>query len=155
MARFVDHHGVGPSQVAQLAAKHFAGRADQTGVVEPEHHDVPVVAILQPRPDLAFVQPDGPQHARHAPHAVEIGFGQPWGLVDKPHLVVHHPDTGVAHIHNLARRALDDADENRHLLGHQMAGERHAHDQAPVLAAIPNQHPQRDPIHCSPLARDF
>ncbi len=150
MARFIDHHGVGAPQVAQLAAKHLAWRADQVGIVESEQHDVPVVAILQPRSHLAFVQSNGPQHAGHAPHPVQIGLGQSRRLVDEPHLVVHNPDAGVAYIHNLARRAFDDADKDRDLLRHQMAGECHAHDQAPVLAAVPDQHPQRDPIHRSP-----
>src|SRR5262249_5949009 len=70
-------------------------------------------------------------------------------LIDVAHLVVHHPDVGVADVEDLAGGALHDAGEDGDLLRHQQGGEGDAKDDADVLAPVAGEHFPRDPGHGS------
>ena len=136
IARAVDNDGVGLPQVIDGAERHLAGRAYQRGVVQAHQYDDTKGAVRPLGPRLAFEQRHGPFHTGDAAHAVDIVIRERLHFIEVLGVRIHHPDTGVANVLDLAPGPIHDAREDRALVRHQKRREGDGEDQAQVLGAI-------------------
>src|SRR6266571_859095 len=150
VARLVDDDGVRLAQALPGTHEHLPGRARESRVVQPDEERHRELALQRPGNRVSLEEADRPLDARHSADAGQVRVLESLRLLPVLRLRVHHPDLGVGHVENLARRALKNIGEDGGLVLQQERAEGDREHQAEVLRPITGQHPEGHEIHRTP-----